>query len=125
MLTAIEAEQHPEKLGKRIAIMGGGLVGAEAACAFAHDGHEVSIIEMKPDVAMEVNSFYRGGLMPHVHESARLYPRTKVKEIKENGVLVENEDGQFLVEADTVVNALGLRAPYARVDALMDEVEET
>lgn len=125
VVTAIDAEQHPERLGKRIAIMGGGLVGAEAACAFAHDGHEVSIIEMKPDVALEVNSFYRGGLMPHVHESAKLYLNTKVKEITVGGVLVENENGQFLVEADTVVNALGLRAPYARADALMDAAEES
>lgn len=125
VITAIEAEQHPEKLGKRIAMMGGGLVGAEAACAFAHEGHEVSIIEMKPDVAMEVNSFYRGGLMPHVRESAKLYLNTKVKEITPAGVLVENETGAFLVEADTVVNALGLRAPYARADALMDAAEES
>lgn len=125
VVTAIYAEQHPQSLGKRIAIMGGGLVGAEAACAFAHEGHEVSIIEMKPDVAMEVNSFYRGGLMPHVHESAKLYLNTRVKEITPEGVLAENENGQFLVEADTVVNALGLRAPYARADALMDAVEES
>lgn len=126
VLTAIEAEQHPEKMGKRVAIMGGGLVGAEAACAFAHEGHQVTIIEMKPDVAMEVNSFYRGGLMPHVHESAELLLKTKVKQITDKGVLVENDEkGEFLVEADTVVNALGLRSPYNRADALMDACEES
>lgn len=125
VITAIDAELNPDKLGKRVAIMGGGLVGAEAACAFAHEGHEVTIIEMKPDVAMEVNSFYRGGLMPHVHESATLLLKTKVKQITDKGVLVENDEkGEFLVEADTVVNALGLRAPFARADALMDAADE-
>lgn len=124
VIMAIDAELHPEKLGRRVAIMGGGLVGAEAACSFAHEGKEVSIIEMKDDVALEVNSFYRGGLMPHVKESAKLYVKTKVKEITPQGVLVENADGEFLIEADTVVCALGFRAPYAAVDALCDEADD-
>ena len=45
VIMAIDAELQPEKLGKKVAIMGGGLVGAEAACSFAKKGHEVSIIE--------------------------------------------------------------------------------
>ena len=126
VIMAIDAELHPEKLGERVAIMGGGLVGAEAACSFASEGKKVSIIEMKDDVALEVNSFYRGGLMPHVQESAELYVKTKVKEITPEGVLVENaEKGEFLVEADTVVCALGFRAPFAAVDALCDMCEDS
>lgn len=124
VIMAIDAELHPEKLGKKVAIMGGGLVGAEAACAFKAEGHEVSIIEMKPDVAMEVNSFYRGGLMPHVKESASCYVNTKVTEITDKGVMVENADGSFLVEADSVVCALGFRPKTAEVDALCDCVDE-
>lgn len=124
VVMAIEAELHPEKLGKKVAIMGGGLVGAEAACSFASEGHEVSIIEMKPDVAMEVNSFYRGGLMPHVKESAKLYVNTKVTEITDKGVMVENEDGSFLVEADSVVCALGFRPKTVQVDELCELVDE-
>ena len=125
VIMAIEAELHPEKLGKRVAIMGGGLVGAEAAVSFAHEGHEVAIIEMKDDVAIEVNSFYRGGLMPHVLESADIYTSTTVKGITEEGVMVENEKGLFVIPADTVVCALGFRAPYAEVDALCAEADES
>lgn len=121
---AIDAELHPEKLGKRVAIMGGGLVGAEAAVSFAKEGHQVSIIEMKDDVALEVNSFYRGGLMPQVEKSAKIYVKTKVKEICPEGVLVESEHGEFLVEADSVVCALGFRAKWAEVDALCEKAED-
>ena len=70
---------------------------------------------MKHEVAEEVNSFYRGGLMPHVKESAALYTDTKVKEIRPEGVVCENAEGEFLVEADSVVCAVGFRAPYAMV----------
>lgn len=125
VVMAIEAELHPERLGKRVAIMGGGLVGAEAACSFFHEGHQVSIVEMKDDIAMEVNSFYRGGLMPHVQESADIYVKTKVKAITPEGILAENAEGEFLIEADTIVCALGFRAPWAVVDALCAEVDES
>lgn len=124
VIMAIDAELHPEKLGKKVAIMGGGLVGSEAAVSFAHEGKECSIIEMKSAVAEEVNSFYRGGLMPEVEKSATIYVNTKVKEIIPKGVLCERDGAEFVIEADSVVCALGFRAPYDKVDALCDCVDE-
>ena len=124
VVMAIDAELHPEKLGKKVAIMGGGLVGAEAAVSFKHEGHDCSIIEMKPDVAMEVNSFYRGGLMVEVNKSADIYVNTMVKEIVPEGVLVSKDGKEFVIQADTVVCALGFRAPYDTVDHFCDLVDE-
>ena len=124
VMMAIDAELHPEKLGRRVAIMGGGLVGAEAAIAFHHEGHEVSIIEMKKAVAEEVNSFYRGGLMPQVNQAAAVYTETKVTEIVPEGVKVERNGETFVIGADTVVCALGFRAKYAAVDELAKEADE-
>ena len=125
VIMAIDAELHPEKLGKKVAIMGGGLVGGEAAVSFHHEGKEVSIIEMKEAIAMEVNSFYRGGLMPEIEKAATSYVNTKVKEIIPEGVLCEKDGEEFVVEADSVVCALGFRAPYDKVDALCDMVDES
>lgn len=124
VMMAVEAELHPEKLGRKVAIMGGGLVGSEAAVSFKHEGRECSIIEMKSAVAEEVNSFYRGGLMVEVNKSADIYVNTKVKEIVSSGVLCEREGKEFIVEADTVVCALGFRAPYDTVDKLCSVVDE-
>ncbi len=124
VIMAIDAELHPEKLGKKVAIIGGGLVGAEGAVSFKHEGKECTIIEMKPDVAMEVNSFYRGGLMPEVNKSATCYVNTTVKEITPEGVICEKDGEEFLVKADSVVIAVGFRAPYDKVDALCDKVDE-
>lgn len=124
VIMAIDAELHPEKLGKKVAIMGGGLVGGEAAVSFHHEGKECSIIEMKSKVAEEVNSFYRGGLMPEIEKSATCYVNTKVKEIITAGVLCEKDGEEFIIQADSVVCALGFRAPYDKVDALCDKVDE-
>ncbi|MCI8871671.1 MAG: FAD-dependent oxidoreductase [Lachnospiraceae bacterium] len=125
VIMAVDAELHPEKLGKKVAVMGGGLVGSEAAVSFHQKGHEVSIIEMKPEVALEVNSFYRGGLMPEIEKAAKCYTSAKVLEILPEGVKVEKEGREFVIEADSVVCALGFRAPYAEVDALCDEADES
>ena len=124
VVMAVEAELHPEKLGKKVAIMGGGLVGAEAAVSFHHEGKECFVIEMKHAVAEEVNSFYRGGLMPEIEKSAVCYTETCVKEILPEGVLCEKDGKQFVVEADTVVCALGFRSPYDTVDELCSLVDE-
>ena len=124
VIMAIDAELHPEKLGKKVAIMGGGLVGSEAAVSFSHEGKACAIIEMKPSVAEEVNSFYRGGLMAEVEKSADIYVNTKVKEIRPDGVLCESHGEAFVVEADSVVCALGFRSPYEKVDALCECVDE-
>jgi pyruvate/2-oxoglutarate dehydrogenase complex dihydrolipoamide dehydrogenase (E3) component len=113
---ATEAELHPEKLGKRVAIIGGGLVGAEAAVSFNHEGKECTIIEMKTGVAEEVNSLYRGGLMPEVQKAAKIFVNTTVKEIMSQGVVCDCGKGEFLVKADTVVIAAGFHSPNETVD---------
>lgn len=124
VVMATDAELHPDKLGKRVAIMGGGLVGAEGAIGLHHEGKECTIIEMKDTIAEEVNSFYRGGLMPEVEKAAKCLVHTKVKEIVPEGVLCERNGEEILVEADSVVCALGFRAPYDKVDELTDLVDE-
>ena len=124
VVMAIDAELHPEKLGHRVAIMGGGLVGGEAAISFKHEGHEVSVIEMKGAIVEEVNSFYRGGLLPMVERSADVYVNTRVVRITPEGVVAVRDGEEILIPADTVVCALGFRAPYDAVDALCAEADE-
>ncbi len=125
VIMAIDAELHPEKLGRKVAIMGGGLVGSEAAVSFAQEVKEVAIIEMKDAIAEEVNSFYRGGLMPEVEKVAACYVHTRVREITPEGVLCERGGEEFMIEADMVVCALGFRAPYDKVDELCSIVDES
>lgn len=124
VVMAIDAELHTEKLGKKIIIMGGGLVGAEASVGFHHEGKECTIVEMKPIIAEEVNSFYRGGLMSEVEKSATCYVNTKVKEIIPTGVICDKDGQEIIIEADTIVCALGFISPYDKVDALTDLVNE-
>lgn len=124
VVMACEAELHPERLGQRVAIMGGGLVGGEGAISIKAHGKECAVIEMKDTLVEEVNRFYRGILVQKIEEAADVYLSTKVKEITHKGVLCERDGQDILIEADTVVCALGFSAPYAKVDELADVVDE-
>ncbi len=124
VMMAIEAELYPERLGHKVVIMGGGLVGAESAIGFCNEGHECTIVEMKSTIAENANSFYRGGLMPEVEKAAKCYVDTRVKEITDSGVICEKDGKELTLEADTVVCALGFTSPYDKVDELTDLVDE-
>ena len=121
-------------VGKKVVIMGGGLVGCETALHLAETGHEVTIIEMAPEIAAETTAAHRRalkvrmGLYPqeagqqYVHADVIppvLATSTKCKEITPEGVIAVTPDGtEQLFEADTVICALGLRSKTALVDEL-------
>ena len=62
--------------------------------------------------------------MPEIEKAAVSYTSTKVLEIVPEGVRVEKDGKEFVIEADSVVCALGFRAPYDKVDALCNEADE-
>lgn len=118
VIMAKDAELHPEKLGRRVAIMGGGLVGAELAVSCHHDGREVALIEMKPEICGDVNEFYKGALLPKVKDAAVCHTNTMVKEVKAEGVKCLCGDREVFIEADSIVCAFGFRSPTDKVDEL-------
>ncbi len=122
------------EIGKNVVIMGGGLVGCETALHLAETGHQVTIIEMAPEIAMETTAAHRRalkvrmGLFPemagqqYVHDDVIppvLAVSTKCKEITDKGVIAVTPEGEEkLFEADTVICALGLRSKSAMVEEL-------
>lgn len=121
---AAAAELEPQALGQRVVIIGGGLVGCELAISLHRHGKQCTVIEMKPAVADEVNSFYRGGLMPELAQAAKLMTKTKVCQIREDGVVCDSGGERQFVAADSVVCAAGFYAPCALVDSLCAEAPE-
>lgn len=121
-------------VGKKVVIMGGGLVGCETGLHLAEEGHEVTIIEMAPEIAAETTAAHRRalkvrmGLHPDMAGGKNTKPglippvlatSTKCKAITAEGVMAVTPEGEEkLFEADTVICALGLRARTSVVDEL-------
>ncbi len=100
------------KVGKKVVVLGGGLVGCETAAHLAREGREVVVIELKDDIAKEAEIFYQTAVKVEFRDrNVKAAVNTAVESITENGVYVKGKDGvQSFIEADTVVLALGYRA---------------
>lgn len=101
---------HEEELGKNLVIIGGGLVGCDTAIHLAGKGHNVTILEAAEFIARNaqlaeriatLKEMDKAGIVSHVEVNCR--------EIKENGVLIADKDGnESFIEADHVLISTGI-----------------
>ncbi|MCY9877065.1 FAD-dependent oxidoreductase [Vibrio natriegens] len=126
VLTANDILQGSAQAGKRVVVIGGGLVGSETAAHLANHGHDVSIIEMNSDIFVGTPSATKQYLMKDLqHHNVAILTNTQVKEIHNDAVVVEN-DGQLqtLAAIDNVVMAIGSRPVSFSVEDLEQHVSE-
>lgn len=111
VLFAGEVLEGKKEVGERVAIIGGGAVGAETASHLANHGKNVTIIEMLPKLATDANPFVRRFLLQDLAEHGiQIYVNSTVTELSDDGLMIkrmgrEEKIGPF----DTVVLAAGLR----------------
>lgn len=100
------------KPGKRILMLGGGLIGTEQGLSLAKTGHEVTVVEMLPRVANEAYGMYREALVREMEkEGMVLYESTRCLEIGDGWIRAALPDGsEIKLEADTILYALGMRS---------------
>ena len=117
-LSAMEAHEPGAEIGKRVVVIGGGLVGCETALYFADLGREVSILEMVPMLAQEDAPLHRMGLIQAL-DSVSIYTGHRCTGITASGVQAVTPDGDTVtIPADTIVYAAGMRAKTTETDAL-------
>ncbi len=110
-LNALEAYHCMDKIGKRVVLAGGGLVGCEVGLHLASHGHEVTVIEMQSMMAMETFGYYRNALLDEMEErGVKQMLNTKVLEFMDEGILVELAGERKLIPADTCVYSMGMKA---------------
>lgn len=117
-----------EKAGRRVVVIGGGLVGCEEALLLTEKGYEVTIVEMQSELAAECTRMHRLGLLHEIEHNARLATATGTRctAITENSVEAVDADGQAVsFPCDWVVMAAGMRADTQTVEQLRGLVPET
>ena len=109
-----------DKAGKKIVILGGGLVGVELGLYLSMNGGKVTILEMLPALsygAAGVHGAFLDMRIPEYGLDVALGMRAA--EITDQGVVGADTDGnETLFEADTVVYAVGLRPEWDAANAL-------
>jgi pyruvate/2-oxoglutarate dehydrogenase complex dihydrolipoamide dehydrogenase (E3) component len=140
-LMAEDVYADPIKAGKRVAIIGGGLVGIELGIYLARLGRKVEVVEMLPatlvprDAAQISERISNPGQLEPganiVHGSAlaeelKLLPdmtitvSARAVEVSAEGLTVEVESERRLIKADTVICAAGYRPLSDEATAMYD-----
>ena len=111
--------------GKKVVMIGGGLVGCETGLYLQKTGHEVTVVEMLDRVANESFGMYREALVWEMEKNdMTMLPKTKCLEITPNSVKIENADGVQELPADTVLYALGMKSvDYSALKEAAGEAE--
>lgn len=105
------------KAGEKALVIGGGLIGCETAEFLAAQGSDVTILELQPELAKDMESRTRRYLMQRLREyGTRFLTGTQVLEVTEEGkVKAKFPSGseRWLDDFDTLVIAVGYRAENA------------
>jgi 2,4-dienoyl-CoA reductase-like NADH-dependent reductase (Old Yellow Enzyme family) len=121
VLCAEDLYVEPERAGRRLVILGGGLVGLELAVFLAMSGRNVVILEMQPEPALDPYGMHSMALMHKLEEySIELRLSTRVRAVTPEGVRCESAEGGDFIAADTVAYATGRIPLRAESFALHD-----
>jgi 2,4-dienoyl-CoA reductase-like NADH-dependent reductase (Old Yellow Enzyme family)/thioredoxin reductase len=110
--TAPEILQGIVQAGDRVLIIGGGMVGCETADFLGEHMHQVTIVEMLPEIASDVPSAARYFLMQRLKEyGVRIETETTVREFLDDGVIIDRDGKENqLIGFDTIVLAMGVKS---------------
>lgn len=108
-----------EKAGKKVVILGGGLVGCELGIHLAIHGREVTVLEMASAPNFAGNMLHGEAVTAQIAiHGIRLLTNTKAVEIQDKGVVAAGPEGELFAEADTVIYAVGQKPLREEVDEL-------
>ena len=114
------------RIGQRVVVLGGGLVGAESAVHLGQEGKQVTLVEMMDDIAVDANVRHKPILMEMLARN-NVDIRTGMKGVRitdEGLVCVDAVGEEILFEADTILCSVGQRALSDVVEKLWDAAPE-
>ena len=105
----LQDKETMEKGGK-VAVIGGGVVGAELSHKLVDEGYRVTIIEMLGQLCNNQEPMHKGLLESFLTKNAVVCLNTTVKEITDDKVICENTDGEPVeIPADYAIMSVGQR----------------
>ena len=124
VLTAEQLLAQRAPVGKNVVVLGGGVVGCEAALHLDRLDKHVTVVEMLEKILMigEMAANSRIGLNTALAQSAiEMRTSTKVTEILPDRIKVEGPDGQAEILCDNVILAIGYRSKHELSNALKNK----
>lgn len=113
VIGCMEAFAHPEKVGQKVMVIGGGLVGCEMALEYAQDGKEVTVVEALPKIlsAGIPSPIPNGQMIPDLfeHHHVAVLENHRLSAVEDGRVILESGGQKKAFDADSVVISVGFR----------------
>jgi 2,4-dienoyl-CoA reductase-like NADH-dependent reductase (Old Yellow Enzyme family)/thioredoxin reductase len=117
-IKAMDAYHNMGTIGRKVVMVGGGLVGCEVGLHLARNGREVTVVEMLDEVAQDSYRMHRVGLVHEMGKMLNVRTGLTCTAISPEGVSAVGKDGkETFLPAETVLYAVGMAAKK-------DEAEE-
>lgn len=128
LIHAVDLLDGKEVCGKKVLVVGGGMVGCEVAAFLGEQEHDITVIELRDEVGADVISEHRKFLMKDFEEyNIKSVTGAKVSQFYKDGVsYVAADETQGRLEGfDSVVLAMGSRAYNPLGEEAASLVEKT
>ena len=105
--------------GKRVVIIGGGLVGCETAIHLNSQGKDVTVVEMSGDFAPDAPFFHKAAIRVQMRQGVKVKLNTRAIGVTAEGLVCIDDSGKELFfPADTIFCAAGMRSRLDETEAL-------
>lgn len=124
VMDCVAAHDHPEKIGHDVVVVGGGLVGCEAALAYAMEGKKVTVVEALDTLMMagERSPIPNEQMIYDLFDkyNVEILAKHRLSEIRSDKVILNGASGEKALHADSVVIAVGFRPRPSMAQELME-----
>ena len=125
VMTVNEYHLHQDEVRDQVVVIGGGLSGCELALHLAKQGKQVTLVEMRAELAVDSNIRHRPILLAELEPLVTIHLNMRAVEVTAEGVLCADAQGQpQLIAAASVICAAGQRSRREEAAALLDAAPE-
>jgi len=116
-----------EVKNRKVVVAGGGLIGTEVGEYLVERGNKVTLVEMLPTIAADMEPLNRQGLLEALEgKDIVMLTRKEIQEITEKGLVVKDKKSgaKEVIEGEVVVVALGSKSVNPLEEKLKGNVAE-
>jgi 2,4-dienoyl-CoA reductase-like NADH-dependent reductase (Old Yellow Enzyme family)/thioredoxin reductase len=125
VVTANDALAGKASVKERVAVVGGGMIGAETAEFLAEKGKKVAILEMLGRIGFDMVPMATLLLYSRLKKlGVAMITNAKVEEITDDGVVYEKDGKKQTIDADSIVLAVGSKPNTSLMNTLKGKVSE-
>jgi NADPH-dependent 2,4-dienoyl-CoA reductase/sulfur reductase-like enzyme len=120
---ALEVLNGGKELGRKVIIIGGGMVGTEVGLFLAQKGHEIVFVEMLDELMNGILPQEKADYKIRLEQyPVSIYTGTRLIKVQDDGVIVDNRFGQqHEILGNNVVIAAGFRPNRDLIESLQNQ----